>query len=1063
MSQNRNSFRAGWPLGHLWRVALVGAVALLTAVGARAADKQFSIGAGDAAETLPRFVEQSGEQVVYPPRDVRGVQTKAVSGTMAPRAALERMLAGTTLEVMFDAGTGALAVRKVPAASTASAMQPEPARPSEPTSTGERALALEKYEVLGTRIGGPVNQTIFNTTETGVYNYDVINRVDIERMGVTSMEEMLRFIPQTSDYGSVALQGQVANPQSPGGLTFQNSEVKLRGFSSLQTSILINGRRLQRGNLSAGADLSRIPVAAIERIEILPSSASAIYGGGAIGGVINIILRKDFAGRDVTTYFGTSTDGGAEEFRLTYFEGRTFNGGRTHLSLTANYQKREPLYLEDRDYLQRALDRFPPSSALLVSGRPIYEQYIIPAFASAPGTIVLNAVSGGLGIPGNPTARFAAIPAGLTAAQASALTPADFTTGANNANLGTRFGRSILYRPEERYSLDAAFDHEFVPDKLELYAELGLNYMRSEYSYPQITPTITLGATDPLNPFRTGVTPGFVGVPVSIVIDPLDLPDPSIFQDRQGLRGVLGFKGKIGDRWEWSLDGTGEYGRSHSEGRNPTQNLVTFINSTAVVGLTQAQRRALYNPLADHSQNPATADMAPYYDYMRDFIFRSDLAQVNFRVVGDVFDLPAGPLRVSPGAELIWAQFETFQQVITSPGYLTALGGTQGLPSTTVNSRRTTAMFVETVAPLIGDRWRPLPLHAVDLNLAARWEGTDDSTDKTSPTVGLRVAVTPDVAFRVSYSEGFFPPDQSQYENPVTNPAAVTPGTDPFRGNTNIPPRIEISGGNPNLLPETSKAWNYGVILTPRGLPGLTASVDYWEIEKKNAIRSINGPSFAVADPLSYPGRVIRADPTPTDIANGWLGAVTSIDWRPVNVGFTATEGADIRLRYLHDAGGLGKFTFTTTATWTKSFREQILPVNPVIERLDSSGNPLEWRGYASTFWERDRWTVGLTARYLNSYTADSTTPTPAIPTATGFDGARIPSATTYDLQIGYRIPPGSGQRGLASWLNGTEWTFGCENILNKEPAYRTDRFGFYSRYENPRQRFVSLQIKKSL
>lgn len=1047
----------------LLRRALGLVLASILAVSLTAAEitRTFDVPAGPAAQTLKQFATQAGREIVFAPAAVAEVRTPAVKGELTVAQALDVLLAGTGLTATVDAKTGALAVRK---AVDPNGLGAAPAQTSDrPTNPAGSAIKLDQYEVLSSRINGPVNQTIFSTNEDGVFHYDVIGRVEIERLGVTNAEELFRLVPQTSDYGSVALQGQVINPALAGGGTYQNSEVKLRGFSSLQTSILINGRRLQRGNLSAGADLNRIPIAAIERIEILPSSASAIYGGGAIGGVINIILRKDYVGRDLTAYVGTSTDGGATEYRFTYFEGRSFNAERSRLSLTVDYNHRDPLYLDDRDYLQRAFDRYPASSAQLVSGRPIYEQYIIPAFASNPGTIIINAASGGLGIPGAAGIRFAGIPAGLTAAQAAALTPADFTATAGKANLGTRFGRSVLYRPEERYSVNAQFEHAFIPEKLELYAELGVSYMRSEYSYPQITPTLNLTATDPLNPFRTNVTPGFVGVPISIVLDPVDLPDPKLFQDRRGARGVLGFKGKLGDRWEWSLDGTGEYGRSHSEGTNYTQNLVTFINSTATLGLTQAQRRALYNPLADHVRYPSTTAMAPYLDYMRDYYFRSNLAQVNFRVVGDVLDLPAGPLRVSPGAEIIWAQFQGSQQVLTAPDYLATIGGAQGVRSYTSNSRRTESGFLEVAVPVIGQKWRPLPLHSVDLNFAARWEGTDDSTDKATPTAGIRIGLTPSVAVRFSYAEGFFPPDQSAYEGMRVNDAAVTPFTDPFRGNNLYNyPRTEISGGNPDLRPETSEAWNYGIQLSPRLLAGLTFTADYWRIEKVDAIGVINGPSFVVADPLSYPGRVIRAAPTATDLANGWLGAVTSIDWRPVNVGFTRTDGVDFRVRYPFEVRSVGKFTWTTSATWTRSFRDQILPVSPVVERVGASGSPLKWRGYTSLFLDRDVWTAGLTVRYIDDYKADSTFPSPAFPTATGFDGEKIGSATLFDLQLGYRIPLGR-HTGFKGWINGTQWTLGCENILNKEPEYRTDRYGFYSRYENPRQRYVYLQIKKSL
>jgi iron complex outermembrane receptor protein len=318
-----------------WVLALSICPALVAVDATR---KTYDLPAADAVVALKRFSEQSGRELVYPVEQVRGITTQEVKGELTALEAINRMLAGTDLYVLQDEKTGALAVNRATDPNAARAAQGS-GRPQKSTTTKGGALELERVEVSSSKINGPVNQTIFSTTETGVFNYDVISRVDIDRMGVTSLEELMRFVPQTSDYGSVSLQGQVGNPQIAGGATFQNSEVKLRGFASTQTAILINGRRLQRGNITAGADLSRIPIGAIERIEILPSSASAVYGGGAIGGVINVILRKDFAGRDLTATFSTSTDGGGTKYGFSFYEGRFFNEGRTRLSLTLVLRK----------------------------------------------------------------------------------------------------------------------------------------------------------------------------------------------------------------------------------------------------------------------------------------------------------------------------------------------------------------------------------------------------------------------------------------------------------------------------------------------------------------------------------------------------------------------------------------------------------------------------------------------------------------------------------------------------------------------------------------------------
>jgi outer membrane cobalamin receptor len=260
-----------------------------------------------------------------------------------------------------------------------------------------KVVNLERYDVSANRINGLVNQSLFITDGTGPLAFDVMTRTDLERLGVTSIEDVFRFVPQTSDYGT-ALQASINSPSAVSGLTYQNSEVKLRGFSSLQTTILINGRRLQRGNSTAGPDLNRIPMSAIERIEILPSSASALYGGGAIGGAINIIMRKGYVGRELTVKTGGTTDGGGGQTQATYYEGRSFNNGKTQFSFSFDYQHNSALLLGDRDYLQRALDRYPEDTAARISGGwSVFEQYLLPAFAGIRGGhywVTLLTVSG---------------------------------------------------------------------------------------------------------------------------------------------------------------------------------------------------------------------------------------------------------------------------------------------------------------------------------------------------------------------------------------------------------------------------------------------------------------------------------------------------------------------------------------------------------------------------------------------------------------------------------------------------------------------------------------------
>src|SRR6478736_4253813 len=457
------------------------------ATAAEALKKNFDLPAGDAAKTLKTFSEQSGEQIVYPVEQVRGVKTNPVKGELDARAALDRMLADTGLAVVEDEKTGALTVRKVSDPNAPRVAPTDSGHPEKTEKVESGKVVLEKYEITARKIDGLNNKGLLQAGSNAALYHDVVTRQDIERMGVSSIQELFRYMPQTSS-ATTSLQGPASNPATTGGLRNETSTVGLRGFSSSQTVVLVNGRALPRSSFGSdgGADIDRIPLAAIERVEVLPYSGSAIYGAGAIGGAINVILRKEYSGQDLTTYIGTSTDGGATEYRFTYLDGLSFNQGRTNLTLTLNYQHRDPLRASQRGYLDEALARYgPDSTAVGADGQRLFETLILPAFAGAPATILAQTLSANLGIPGAPGVRYAAIPGGTTYEQSLVLTPGSFTGTAGKPTLQPRYGRSVLYEPADVYSANAQLEHEFVKDKLTGYGEFTLGYNEKSYSMPQ--------------------------------------------------------------------------------------------------------------------------------------------------------------------------------------------------------------------------------------------------------------------------------------------------------------------------------------------------------------------------------------------------------------------------------------------------------------------------------------------------------------------------------------------------------------------------------------------------
>jgi iron complex outermembrane recepter protein len=1072
------------------RVLTVSALVVISATAADDAKRSYNLPAGDAAVALRQFSETSGKEVLFAAETVRGVRTPALRGDFTSREAMAALLGGTGLVATPDTKSGAIAVRRADGPNAPRAAPADNARPA--GKTDDRMLVLDKVEVGGRRIDGLNNKGLLQGGANAPLYHDVVTRLDIERSGVTSLEELFRLIPQTST-PRTSFQTNDNTSGVSGGMTTRFSTMGLRGFDSGQTVILINGRALPRtgtGNVG-GADLSRVPLAAIERVEIMPYAGSAIYGAGAIGGAINIILRKGYAGQELTVYVGTSTDGGAGEYRATLLDGRIFADGKGRITTTLSYQHRDPLRLGQRDYLERAAAKYGPGNKTIVdgSGRTPFETFILPAFVGAPATIVVGnaptAAVNDLGIPGAPGVRWATVPVGTTAAGSRALTPASFGATAGQsvpAGQSPRNARNVLYEPIDTYSANAQLEYDILKDdRLSGYGEFTYGFNRKQYSFPQST-AVSLSATDPLNPFRANVTPGFVGRPVTVYLHTPDIEEPSTAWEYESARAVLGLKGKLSERFEWSVDGAIDYADNTVDSNNPPNNMLALSSlATGVAGSAPVDvRRAIYPILADHNQFPISdATESDYFYSVRYSATRAVQTEGNARVTGDLWELPAGPLRASAIAKYQAWDHTSSQRFKNSTAYAQLIygGPFPESPSATESSRNIWQGAVELSLPIISEKWRPIPVEGFEVQGSASQErnttmrpgAVDNKQTGDSSVIAAKLQLTKDIAFRASYSEAFAPPDWGNVLNPASSfffPLGVLP--DPLRGNTPQGPGFNVlSGGNPNLEPEQAKSENFGVILTPRFLPKLTLNVDYWQIEKTDAILSVAWPT-AIANPLLYAFLATRAPVTPAEQALGWAGVVTQFDQRPINASRTKTEGMDFRVRYGFDTASIGSFDFTANASFTNNFLLKITPTAPEINSAGGSG-PVRWRGNGAVSWNRRPWTVTLGARYVGHFSTGTTSPSPSYPGAIAYDGGRIPAYMHYDLQATYEVKPRAGERGWRSWVAGTKWTVGVNNVLNEEPDFMTglgtigSGQSFYNVYDDPRQRFVYLSINKSL
>ena len=1083
--------------------ALLCPAAMSAQAAAAGPKKNFAVPAGSAETALKLFSEQSGLGVIFVTKIVNDVQTNAATGEFTAREALDRMVAGTPLVVTQDAKTGAFAVKRDAVPNAERVAQTEPsARPTQLRKTEDGTLQLEKFEVTGRKIDGIQNKGLIPTDANSAVYHEVISRVEIERMGITSFEELFRQIPQTSS-GANGFQSPPSNVNISGGTVANISTVSLRGFASAQTLILINGRVQPRSgaNSNGGTDLSRIPIAAIDRVEILPLSGSALYGGGALGGAINVILRKEYNAKELTTYIGTSWDGGATEYRVSYLDGRSFNlsGRKTTLTMQLDYSHRDPLYQGDRNYTARVLEKYGPNTTVRnAAGVSAFELFTLNAFAGSPATILVGngpaAAINDLGIPGAPGLRWVQVPTGTTAAQSNALTPDSFTGVAGKFTPGERFAQQTIYQPQDNFSANLQFEHK-LSDRLTVYSEFGAVKFQSKYTFPQVL-TLNLTATDPLNPFRTNVTPGFVGRPIRVFFDPLDINDPNAREERDTLRGLLGIKGQFLTDWEWSLDGAYDHNRTKTRSNNTTNWMPTLLSTAGLTGTTNGQtnvpapldvRRAVYPVLADHRQFPVpTSDNDKYWYALRDtYAINKNFIGIG-RVTGPIYQLPAGPINVAA-----LGQYTKFDRVggqggPTSSDLWSLMTGFP-FPETPLTheplSRNTLAGAAELVIPVFNDKWRPrfIPLQSMELNLSARREQfkseffqaasftpllVKDNKYGKSVVAATKVQLLRDVAVRYSYTTGIYPPDWSDFGAQIFTLAnqnfLVVP--DPKRGNTSQPffTYTWRIGGNLDLRPEDATSQNFGLIYTPRFLKDFTLNVDYWKISK---IDGIVTPTAATLVALSdeFPTRVVRAPLTPADAALGYTGGLlTLVDWTTINVAKINTDGIDLNLRYDLKTKSMGQFLFSANSSFTNKFETKATPTSTFLNTAGVSG-PRRWRGRAAVTWSRDPWEVTFSSRYTHHYSTSTTAPTAALPTAFPLDGGRIPAFMRYDMQVSYQFHADTSKQGWKRWLSATKWTLGCQNILNDAPTLVSNGTSFYNAEDDPRQRYIYLSIRKSL
>lgn len=1036
MSRNQFPIRpaAGWLRGTLvWALVTLG-IALHAADDSK---RSFDISAGDASVALKAFIEQSGREIMYPVATVEGVRTNGVKGQFSPKDALDRMLSGTVLEARLTR-SGVLSIVRTSDPNDPGAIPASRDRPQshdgriEADGSAEKVVKMDTFEVFA---GRTLNMDIPRSRDDA-QPYVIFNHDTITSSGAVSLEDFLKNrLPMNTAGLSGALQ-----PNGGGNRTLVN----LRGLGGGQTLVLIDGRRLSnavRNGAPSQPDLNGIPLAAIERIEILPTTASGVYGGGATGGVLNVILRRNYRGAEVRLSYDNTFDSDSAVRKAEFAAGFTSSDGRTQWQLSGSYTDGNSLAMQDRNFLEASRARRLASNPTVFLASPPLGA--TPNIRSSNGSPLFGAGS----------AAYTFVPAGFAGGTNAAATLAAVQPQAGKYNLAGAAaytidggGLSGLVTSPEAVSLAGSFRRRLT-DRLDVFVDANGSRSETHFPYDTLPASVTVPSSAPGNPFGQSVVVRYaVRLPAALADAPtLD----------QELRFVTGAIVRLPGGWQGEVDYSWSRSKASLSG-------AMSINAGA---FSSAVASGAVNVFRDTTAYPI--DLSPYYagPVLVSQPTTSTFQAGTVRASGPIVHLPAGDMNLSAMTEYRDERFGQLNFVLPT---LTRIDPAR--------SQRIATGYLEARAPLFAESQRIPGVQRLELQLAVRHDDyrlngagtnssptapiirTQASNQSTDPTVGLKWEVTPDVALRASYGTGFLPPGVNQLA-PSTPGLRTTGDPDPRRGNTPAPAYTTITGGNPNLRPEESESWSAGVVLTPRSAPDLRLSVDYTKIHKTDNIATHpQGFPGLIADEALFPGRVMRGANIPGDPV-GWAGPITQVDATLLNIAEAEVEAYDAQVDYRWKFSAAGTFDFFGIGSWQPHYRTRLLERLPFTENAGIAyANPSKFKGNAGITWSHGRLSAGWTVRYFNSYVVSTSA---AVIANQG--SAKVPSQTYHDVFAKYSFAGGGDREGWRRLASDLDVTVGVRNVFNEPPPLDMGISGlFYSPLGDPRMASYYVSLRRA-
>jgi iron complex outermembrane receptor protein len=764
------------------------------------------------------------------------------------------------------------------------------------------AQELEKVIVTGSNIR--------TTQKEGASAVQVISAKDIADSGKTSIAEVIRSISANS--------GNSYNEQYTGSFSAGTAGLSLRGIGQKNTLILVNGKRVSpyataQDLQEVFVDLNSLPMAAVQRIEVLKDGASSVYGSDAVAGVVNIILYKEFKGTEVSAQYGGSTEGTGQHDKSaalqTGFGSLAQDGYSVVFSIDA--QQRNKLQQTDVDWMRGSDFRGNANGTLA---------WVPTNYLNNDPTHALGGVQGPLQLQ-----PYGAITPGKSS-QVLAYNPAEYKTlipAVSRIHSSLR-GTLKLNEDTEAYA-ELLYSHTRADQTFGAPLTVGSGLRAWNDGKQQLDNiSVVLPVGHPNNP---GATP----LPFTATL--FDLGARTKRDSVDFYRALTGIKGTVSG-WDYDV----AIGRSASKLEETVQNFVNRYEFEKVLA------DGSYN-FADQSQNSEAVRNRLRLSTLRPA--ESTLSTLDFNASKELAELPAGPLGFAFGAQ--WRREEMDSQTSTA-----VLSGTELRPAINIiqGTRDVAALFAEFNVPVIKD---------LNVNLAGRGDHYNDFGSAFSPKASVRYQAAEWLLLRGTVSRGFRAPSLPEITNSTSvSYSSVVDPRDPIaptqaRGVTNL------TIANPALRPERSNNLNLGFVVAPSG--NTSVGVDYYRIRTKGVIDTESADNI-IANEASAPGKVVRDA----------QGRIVTLYRQYANQGDRLVSGIDIDLRHRVALQQWGKLTFNGQLSRVFKFEAPLAAGAPLTNGAGNNyfGSIPTWRGVSSATWDIGAWSNTLTWNYVDGY--DQTT-----------------------------------------------------------------------------------------